>query len=213
MEFFNLHTHTFSNNLDIIEIVNQYPKEFINNNKPFSIGIHPWKVVDNDIEAEMVIINNQANYPSCLAIGECGLDKRVTVDFDLQTQVFQKHLLIAQRINKPVIVHCVGAFQELIAIKNDLKIDVPIIIHGFSKNKALAKQLIKEGFYLSFGKYLMLNPDLEETFLTIPNERFFLETDSSNYKIQEIYHKAAFYKKCTLVELKQIINYNFQKVF
>jgi TatD DNase family protein len=88
-----------------------------------------------------------------------------------------------------------------------------MLIHGFSKSEELAKQLIDNGFYVSFGKYLLRNPELEVVFKTIPNDRFFLETDTIEEGIREVYQLAAKYKDIDLETLKQIINTNFKTVF
>ena len=109
----------------------------------------------------------------CLALGECGLDKRIEVPMTFQIDVFEKQIALAEKYQKPLILHLVGAIDELIEIKNRLKISVPIIIHGYSKNKQVAKQLIANGFYLSFGKYLLRNSEMESVFKYVPNERFF----------------------------------------
>ena len=111
------------------------------------------------------------------------------------------------------MIHCVAAFQEIIAIKKRLKITVPMIIHGFSKNKQVAKELINNGFYISFGKYLLQNPELEAVFNSIPNDRFFLETDTIEEGIEEIYALAAHYKNWSIDELQQEIKSNFAAVF
>jgi TatD DNase family protein len=107
----------------------------------------------------------------------------------------------------------VAAFDELIAIKKRMQITVPIIIHGFSKNQKVAKQLIDNGFYLSFGKYLLRNPELESVFKSIPNDKFFLETDTMEETLEEVYTLAAKYKNITIEELKGIVNSNFNFVF
>ena len=150
---------------------------------------------------------------NCLALGECGLDKRIETPLDLQQTVFEKQLILAEKHQKPVVIHCVAAFQEVIEIKKRLKITVPMLIHGFSKNEQVAKQLIEAGFYISFGKYLLLNPELESVFKNIPNDRFFLETDTIEEGIREVYTLAAKYKELELNELQKIINRNFKKVF
>ena len=92
-------------------------------------------------------------------------------------------------------------------------ISIPIIIHGFSKNQQVAKQLIDNGFYLSFGKYLLRNPELESVFKYIPNDRFFLETDTIEETLEEVYTLAAKYKNITIEELIGIVNFNFNTVF
>jgi TatD DNase family protein len=107
----------------------------------------------------------------------------------------------------------VAAFQEVIAIKKKMAISVPMLIHGFSKNKETAEQLIANGFYISFGKYLVRNPELELVFNSIPKERLFLETDTIEEGIQAVYALAAKYRNIEMEEMKTIINANFDTVF
>jgi TatD DNase family protein len=213
MKFFNLHTHQFTNQESVLELVNQYPQEFDASIPFYSIGIHPWYSNENRLESDLQIIESKLQEANCLALGECGLDKRIEVPFELQQIVFEKQLLLAQKYNKPIVIHCVAAFQEVIAIKKQLKVTVPMIIHGFSKNKQVAKELIDNGFYLSFGKYLLRNPELESVFITIPNNQFFLETDTVEEGIEEVYALATQYKNIAIEELKQIIDTNCKTVF
>jgi TatD DNase family protein len=213
MQFFNLHTHQFTNQLNVLELVNQYPEEFDAAILFYSIGIHPWHSKEEKLESDLQIIESKLDDSNCLALGECGLDKRIEVSFELQEKVFEKQLLLAQKYNKPVVIHCVSAFQEVIAIKKRLKITVPMVIHGFSKNKQVAKELIDNGFYISFGKYLLRNPELEAVFLSVPNDRFFLETDTVKESIEEVYALASKYKNVAIEELQLIINNNFKEVF
>ena len=218
MEFFNLHTHIHTNQPDVLELVNQYPQEFDATIPFYSIGIHPLFIVKNRIESDLLIMENKLQEVNCLAMGECGLDKRPDsnlekIAMDVQEMVFEKQLLLAQKYQKPVLIHCVGAFQELMAIKKRLNISVPIIIHGFSKNAQLAKQLLDNGFYLSFGKYLLRNPELESVFCMIPDNRFFLETDTADESLLDVYALAAKYKNIDISMLQKNLNKNFDTVF
>ncbi|OXB00822.1 TatD family hydrolase [Flavobacterium pectinovorum] len=213
MEFFNFHTHQFTNQPDILELVNQYPQEF-NAAIPFySVGIHPWYIVGDRVDADLKIIEEKLQTNNCLAIGECGLDKRIEIPLEQQIIVFKKQLALAEKYKKPVVIHCVAAFQEITAIKKEMKISVPMIVHGFSKNAQTANQLIKDGFYLSFGKYLLRNPELKTVFEQIPNDRFFLETDTVEESIKQVYNLAAEYKNIRINELQDIISVNFKTVF
>lgn len=213
MHFFNLHTHKFTNHDTVLELVNQYPKDFDATIPFYSIGIHPWYIDEQRLEADLQMIESKLQEHNCLALGECGLDKRIEIPLKLQQIVFERQLLLAQKHNKPVVIHCVAAYQEVIALKKRLKITVPMIIHGFSKNKQVAKELIDNGFYISFGKYLLRNPKLEAVFHSIPNDRFFLETDTVDEGIEEIYALAAHYKNWSMDELQQEIKSNFAAVF
>ena len=211
--FINLHTHTSASDPEIVEIVNQYPSQIDSGLKHFSIGIHPWHIHEDQIDEELGIIEIVASTPNCIAIGECGLDKRIDTPMHLQINVFEKQLILAEKLQMSVIIHCVAAFNEVIAIKNRLKIKVPLVIHGFSKNEATAKQLVENGFYLSFGKYLLRNPELENVFNFVPNDRFFLETDTAQEDIRAVYNLAAKYKAITLGRLMEIVQNNFNTVF
>lgn len=213
MQFFNLHTHQFTNQPDVLELVNQYPQEFDASIPFYSIGIHPLFIDENRLEDDFKTVDEKAALAECLAVGECGLDKRSETPFEIQQSVFERQLLLAEKHQKPVVIHCVAAFQELIAIKKKLKISVPIIIHGFSKNEQLARQLIEAGCYVSFGKNLLRNPELESVFNSIPNDKFFLETDTIEEGIQEVYALASKYKKLELSELQEIVNRNYNAVF
>jgi TatD DNase family protein len=213
MKFFNFHTHKFTNQVDVLELVNQYPQEFDDAIPFYSIGIHPWYIVGDRVEADLGIIESKLQEKNCLALGECGLDKRIEISMELQQTVFEKQLLLAQKYNKPVVIHCVAAFQEVIDTKKRLKISVPMIIHGFSKKEQLAKQLLDNGFYISFGKYLLRNPELESVFTSIPNNRFFLETDTVEETISEVYTLAAKYKNIIVTEIQKEIKNNLVDVF
>jgi TatD DNase family protein len=213
MQFFNFHTHQTTNQPNVLELVNQYPQDFEASIPFYSIGIHPWYIKEDRIDDDLKIIEDKLQTENCLAIGECGLDKRIEAPLDLQISVFEKQLILAEKYKKPVVIHCVAAFQEVIAIKKKMKISVPMIVHGFSKNSQVADQLIKEGFYLSFGKYLIRNPELKTVFEQIPNDRFFLETDTIEETIEQVYNLAADYKSITINGLKDIISSNYKTVF
>ncbi|RTY75225.1 TatD family hydrolase [Flavobacterium sp. LS1R10] len=213
MDFFNLHTHKDTNQPNVLELLNQYPQEFDATIPYYSIGIHPWFIVEERIEADLAIIESKLQEGNCLAVGECGLDKRIEVSMELQQLVFEKQLLLAQHYQKPVVIHCVGAFQEVIAITKKLNISVPMLIHGFSKNAQVAKQLVNNGFYISFGKYLLLNQDLEAVFKSVPDNRFFLETDTVDEGIEAVYELAAKYRGISLEEIQELVNSNYNEVF
>ena len=213
MKYFNLHTHQFTNQADVLELVNQYPQEFEALIPFYSIGIHPLFINENRLEKDFQIMDEKLGLRECLALGECGLDKRSETSFELQLSIFEKQLALAEKHQKPVVIHCVAAFQELIEIKKRLKISVPMIVHGFSKKEELAKQLIDNGFYVSFGKNLLKNPELEQVFKSIPNDKIFLETDTIQEGIQEVYALAAKYKELELIELQEIVNKNYNKIF
>ena len=208
--FYNLHTHVSVNRLDVFELINQYPNQVNSSLPSFSVGIHPWYIVPENLQIDLDAIESNIQLQNCLAVGECGLDKRIETDLEFQKKVFIEQIKIAEKYNKPFILHCVGAYQEAIQIKKDLKVQVPMVIHGFSKNYQVAKSLIDNGFYLSFGKYLLRNPELSDVFEQIPPERIFLETDMIEETIDLVYQKA---QSAVDFDINQVVQNNFKRVF
>ena len=213
MQFINLHTHHHSNQLNTFELVNQYPLEYHSSIPYYSMGIHPWFIKEATLDQEFEILTQKIQDNNCLAIGECGLDKRIDVPLDLQKAVFERQLLLAQHVQKPVIIHCVAAFDELIECTKRLQIEVPIIVHGFSKNSQVANQLIQQGFYISFGKYLFQMPNLASVLNQIPEERFFLETDTALQSIEDVYQLVAKSKGISVQALQEKVKQNFESIF
>ena len=216
-KFINLHTHQFLNLSDVIAVVNQYPWEFNNSIPNYSIGIHPWYIDENRLELDLNTISEKLQLSDCLALGECGLDKRIETPMELQTVVFKRQLELVKQTDKPIILHCVAAFEEVIAIKKELKVENPMIIHGFSKNKQVANSLLKNGFYLSFGKYLLrsrnIGTELEKVFKFAPENKILLETDTVEESIYEVYEKAAVIRGISVEKMKAIVFQNYSKIF
>ena len=122
-KYSNIHTHKFSNLSDVVEVVNQYPWEFKASIPNYSIGIHPWYIDKNRLQKDLEIIKEKLQLSECLALGECGLDKRIEIPLDLQISVFKKQLEIVKQTKKPIVLHCVAAYDEVIAIKKEMKIE------------------------------------------------------------------------------------------
>lgn len=170
----------------------------------FSVGIHP-KDINEDWQYTFENVKIQSKNPKCLTLGECGLDGLINVDLKIQKEVFLKHIEWANYIKKPITIHCVKRFSELIQF---VKLaHVPLIIHGFNKKRTVFDEMVKHGFYLSFGKALLHNVSLQNTFYDCPLERFFLESDDSDVDIQLIYQKAAEIKGLSL----EVIEYQIRK--
>ncbi len=208
--FYNLHTHQSVNKAHVVELVNQYPLDLQITSPYYSIGIHPWHINELTLAQELEIIEQHLQLPNCLALGECGLDKRIDTDLELQKKVFIEQIKLAEKYKKPLVLHCVAAYQEAIAIKKEYKITVPVVIHGFSKNIQVAQSLLSNGFYLSFGKYLLRNPELSDVFKQIPKEFVFLETDMIEETIEMVYQKA---ESIIDYDIKEVVANNFKRVF
>ena len=146
----------------------------------FSAGIHPCYIGDFTAEwlEKMKTWLNDARF---VAIGECGLDKNSATSLEKQIEVFEKQIILSEERQKPLIIHCVGRFNELFDLKKHWKPQQKWIIHGFRGKPQLAEQALKAGCYLSFGEHF--NP---ETVRIVPKEKMFVETDESDLTIEKI---------------------------
>ena len=156
----------------------------------YSIGLHPWYINPNTLQQQIEELNKNSRNKNVLAIGECGLDKVCSTDFILQQNAFSQQIVMANAINKPLIIHCVKAFEEVQFLLQQQKVKVPVIFHGFNKSRQLALQLVDKGYYLSFGKALQL-PAIQQVLASVPLQQIFLETDDAGISIDNIYALAA----------------------
>jgi TatD DNase family protein len=189
--YINIHTHHTKPVDGIISIGNLY-KDFdtIDPDSLYSVGLHPWYLTTETWEEQFKVVKEKSQLQNVVAIGEAGLDKVTETDFTLQQIVFAQHIQLANEVQKPLIVHCVRAHAEVIALLKQTPVQVPVIFHGFNKSIELARQLIALGYYLSFGKGLD-KQGIQEIMAALPIAKIFLETDNSTASIAEIYTYAA----------------------
>lgn len=205
MILFDFHHHNRENTYGIY---NLEPKEIVTEKK-FSVGIHP-KDIDENWEENFEKIKEISLLQNCVAIGECGLDGLISVNENLQKEVFEKHILWANQINKPVIIHCVKRFSEIIPFQKIA--EIPLVIHGFNKKKTIADEMLKHGFYLSFGKSVLHSLSLQSILKEFPLEKMFLETDDANFNIAELYQKTAEIKGISIENLHNKILKNLESL-
>lgn len=209
MPFFDVHSHHIASNTltNVLLGVEELPET----GGAYSVGFHPAYSSKFDIS----LLQHAASAENVWAIGECGLDSLVkTADFTRQKQLFSAHLAVAEELGKPVIIHCVKQYQELITLKKKQQPSIPLIVHGFAKNQKIADELLDNGFYLSFGANLLIeNHPISSVFKTVPLDRLFLETDNSGLSISVIYEKAAALRTLLVADLHQAIRENKRKVF
>ena len=196
--YINIHTHSLTASHH--SIVSLYEKfEQSKQAGYFSIGLHPL-YLDRALFED---VKQWAVYERILAIGECGLDKLSSFPLELQQQefykqVFEQQIQLANAVKKPLILHCVKAYEEV--VQQLKQATVPVVFHGFNKSKELAKQLLDKGYYLSLGKILEQERS-GELVSVIPLTQVFLETDIAEAAIETVYQMAA---KAYNVELNSL---------
>jgi len=144
-------------------------------------GIHPWKAGGQVAEYSL---------DGVAAIGEIGLDYACKVDRQLQKDVFERQLALAQSHGLPVVVHCVRAMDDALAILAGYRLRA-VIFHGFTGNPQVARGALQRGYYLSFGPVAFRSPKTLDTLRAAPRSQIFLETDTSGEDIESVYARAA----------------------
>jgi len=216
VKFYNIHGHKVVPLDDEVVINNILPGES-SRIKPecfYSIGLHPWYIRADSLNTSIEEMAKTSQKDEVKAIGETGLDKLTEAAFELQIEIFEKHIQISELVKKPLVIHCVKAFNELIRLKKKHKPKLPWIVHGFNSKPEVAEMLIKQNIFLSFGKAIMYPLSNAAIVLPqIPDNSFFLETDDSEFGIQEIYKAASQIKNIDIDHLKSIILQNFKNCF
>jgi TatD DNase family protein len=176
-------------------------------------GIHPWYLTVENHGKLLALVAGNVSDKSVIAVGEAGFDKFKGPLMELQKKTFEEQVYIAEKKRKPVVIHCVRAWEELLTEYKKLKPSMPWMIHGFRGKKELALQLISKGMYLSFWFDYITRPESAELVKILPKEKIFLETDGADVDIRDIYKKAANDLGLTIDELKSQIFANFNRFF
>ena len=217
--FIDIHTHFAKRDENVLSIQNfsqnEWENAFFTEGGHFaSAGLHPWFLTKENAEQDFEKLSQLIVNQNIIAIGECGLDRLRGEDLDFQTQIFTKQIQLAESVQKPVIIHCVRAFNEVVVLKKKLKPSVPLIIHGFNKNATILAELLKNGFYISIGANILRGGnDFKKSVLSIPLDRLFFETDDKDIMIQSVYEVYSDLSKIEINGLKSIIYNHFKTHF
>jgi len=216
MKYIDIHTHTYYKNDDVVILQNVFPTQGdqLGREAYFSIGLHPWHVENSNVEKELGWVSENSLRKDVIAIGETGLDKAITCPWEDQLNVFLKQLAIAQEIRKPLIVHCVRSYSEILEYRKKSDMTIPWIFHWFSGSPQTAEQLTRKNCYLSFGHMLFNDRSKAySSFVSLHPSRIFFETDDAGYNIFEVYEKAAQIKKMKTEDFVNIVSSNFAQCF
>jgi len=196
---------------DVSVIYSMYEQfNLLSPEKQYSLGIHPWYIQEGAAQYEA--LKAAIDQPNVSAIGECGLDAMRGASPDLQKEIFQKQIQLANACNKPLVIHCVRAFPQTLSLLKQAK--VPVIFHGFNKKRAVADGILKQGYYLSFGAELLKEDSAAyAVFDTVPDDRFFFETDDKAVDIKEIYKAGCRIRKTEEDAIILQVQQNFKNVF
>lgn len=190
---------TLETSKSAIELAHKYS----NNHVYASIGVHPvhatpsfhdeqefgssekaTQIVQHGERFDGNVYREIANDPKVVAIGECGLDYFHVHDEETkqkQRELFIKHIELARDVDKPLMIHCRNAYDDLILICTEQKNKLPTkvgIIHFFAGSKDHARALLALGFSFTFGGVITFARDYDGVIDIIPGEKILSETDA-----------------------------------
>lgn len=162
-------------------------------------GLHPFDVGEAPEEEWLEAL---LALPELRFVGEIGLHRSADTSWNLQTQWLDFQLEVADRLRKPVVLHCVHAMADLLACRRKYPSIPAWMIHGFRGKPQQARQWTAQGFYLSFGPRFN-----SESLKACPPDRLLLETDAETPgqvpEISAVYQQAAAVLSVSLPQLER----------
>ena len=148
-----------------------------------AVALHPNEApVVDDLEKDLAIIDSLASHPRVRAIGETGLDffRTESALQDKQKYSFKKHIEIAKRHNKALVIHDRDAHRAVLDTLDEVGAPEITIFHCYSGDAEMARECIDKGYVLSFaGTVTFKNaPQLREAVKLVPHNQLLVETDS-----------------------------------
>lgn len=217
-DYINIHTHSHDpgNQFSVENVYVNAAGDLVPlkvNSQLKSIGIHPWYMNEETVQIQLETLERELRKGEYFALGECGIDRMKGPAIDFQEKVFAEQYRLALKYKKPMILHVVKAYADMLHFAKNYRPKIPLIIHGFIGNTLEAEKLVKHGFHLSFGEALLRErPKLKAAFLSCPLERAFFETDTSEVAIEQVYKKAAELKGISLDQLIIQVKLNFERL-
>jgi TatD DNase family protein len=164
-----------------------------------AVAVHPIHVARHEFPAERYA--ELARDPKVVAIGECGLDyfhlgqeyhdpleddsvgsggKSVDELKAMQADLFAKHLALAKATNKPLILHCRDAYDDLLALYDKLAPGHPGTLHCYTGDWTTAQKYLERGLHIGFTGIITFpkSEATQEVVKKMPLDRLLLETDS-----------------------------------
>ena len=171
-----------------------------------AVGLHPLHLVsmrakgddyDFQTRGEEFSYDNYeklAKFEKVVAIGEIGLDyyhlspkQNILEAKKKQKEVFIEQLLLARRLDLPVIIHCRQAHDDMIeTLKNFKEKNKELIpagkpwgvMHCFSGNEDMAWRYFGFGLLVSFNGLITFSKQWDDLIRKLPNDKYMIETDS-----------------------------------
>jgi TatD DNase family protein len=191
-----------------------------------AVGFHPHDAKDCD-DAAFAVIERLAYEPRVVAVGECGLDYHyMHSPRETQIAVFERHIELAKRLDKPIIVHNRKSTADMVSIL--ARSGARGILHSYTESLAVATQLVDLGWFISFSGIVTFRTaeSLREVARALPHDRVLIETDTPYLApvpfrgrenepayVVKIAELLASLWQVPLEEVAQVTTANFEKAF
>ncbi len=140
-----------------------------------AVGYSPWSIVADEIEENLAFIKDRL--PSCVALGEVGIDYKTKVKKKVQWEVYERLLSMALDAGKPVIIHCRLSHARTYEMTASAGIE-RAVFHWFSGEKEVLTRMLDSGYLISVTPALAYSPSHREAAAFAPLERILVETDA-----------------------------------
>ncbi len=158
---------------ELKDLARQYTSVFA------SAGVHPLQDLPHEPTVDEIV--KEAKDDLIVAVGETGLDYHYAPEtHEIQRERFRSHLIAAQQVEKPVIIHTREAKEDTLAILQEHGPDAKGVLHCFTEDLSMAREAIRMGYYVSIsGIVTFRNADqVREVAKTIPLDSLLVETDA-----------------------------------
>ncbi len=226
-----------------VELAEKYPEILW-----ATVGLHPTDNLKEEFDFEKYL--ELGKIDKVVAIGECGLDYYRLVISDKgdadsenkkikerQKELFKKHIELAIKLNKPLMIHArpskntMDAYEDVLLILEGYKLHVTGYMphanfHFFVGNLEIAKKIVEHGWTVSYDGPITFSSDYDEVIKWLPIENIMAETDApfatpvpyrgktcEPWMVKEVIKKIAELKGLSIEETQNKIRENVKRVF
>lgn len=203
----------------------------------YALGLHPYALAQLESGREeshlqaLEEVFERSDDERLKAVGECGLDFGTAgarpPDRVRQVDVTRRHLELSRRLDRPTILHCVGAHGPMLELLDESPTP-PCVLHSFTGNRELVREYVSRGHYLSFSTSV-LHPRARrvlESVEAVPADRLLIETDSPDQapgtqpeainepaNLVEVARRVAQLRDTSVSEIARLTRENARRVF
>ncbi|MDI3484597.1 MAG: TatD DNase family protein [Methanobacteriaceae archaeon] len=192
-----------------------------------TLGLHPVDAARmGDELIETIIKEIEDNIEKAVGVGETGLDFHHTKDLEgrrRQEKIFKLFIELASEYELPLIIHARDSEKQAFKILKEHPLE-DAIFHCYSGSLKTAKNIIEEGYYLSFSTMICFIDHHQRLIKDLPLQSILTETDSpylSPFKgkrneplfVEEAVKKIAQLKNMSIQEVDRTTEKNAKKIF